>query len=50
MTTVRVSFAEVIVHGHLVGDAGIHRRCCPNLAEDSQIFVAFTMYANLTKI
>ena len=27
--------------------AGIHRRCHPNLKEDSQIFVAFTTYSDL---
>ena len=27
--------------------AGIHRRCHPNLEEDSQISVAFTVYSNL---
>ena len=50
MTTVSVSFPEVMVHRQSVEYAGIHRRYHPNSEEDSQNFVAFTIYSNLIRI
>ena len=48
MTTVRVSFPEVMVYGNSVEYAGIRHRCHPNLDENSQMCVAITMYSKLT--